>query len=380
MPAEHHNSKGLSTEDLDRLRLARLARHGAREWLWHHSAVDRFRDCGRASHGDRVSVLLGTKNGVLRAGAAGLITCGSVWACPVCAAKIQAGRVDSLARINDAAYKKGDVVFATFTMRHTKEDALSDLWDGLGSAWKRLVSGRKWLEIKDRFSIYGWARAVEVTYGRNGWHVHCHVAIYLDGKGTSDTVAELRTALYTRWSAALESEGYTSDEQGFDIRRSYNSSGLAKYLGKGLAFELGSQNTKNTKVKRTFSPLLFLESLSTGEVMPGYSAASMAALWKEYEAACRGRRQLTFSHRLRDHLPIGEDKTDEELATEPEMDDAKVVMVFRRKTWWDLATSGLTCALYAALERDGLPGGVAFCERWEIEWIHPGVAAPVRKL
>ncbi|WP_331558632.1 hypothetical protein [Actinomycetospora sp.] len=60
-----------------------------------------------------------------RAGFEGLVTCGSVWACAVCAAKVAAKRAEELAVVLDAVHAAGGSAFMlTMTIRHNAGDRL----------------------------------------------------------------------------------------------------------------------------------------------------------------------------------------------------------------------------------------------------------------
>src|SRR5262245_17620255 len=70
----------------DARRQAKRRRYEMRTELWKLSTLDRVRKCGRVSRlpGGQV----GARTARERSGYAGLTTCGSVWACPRCAARI----------------------------------------------------------------------------------------------------------------------------------------------------------------------------------------------------------------------------------------------------------------------------------------------------
>jgi len=64
-------------------------------------------------------------DGTRTAGYGGLATCGSVWVCPQCAAKIATGRADELAQVMRAVDAAGgSAVMLTLTMRHSRGDRL----------------------------------------------------------------------------------------------------------------------------------------------------------------------------------------------------------------------------------------------------------------
>jgi integrase len=64
-------------------------------------------------------------DGTRTAGYSGLASCGSVWACPQCAAKIATRRADELSKVMRAVDEAGGSAFLlTLTMRHERGDRL----------------------------------------------------------------------------------------------------------------------------------------------------------------------------------------------------------------------------------------------------------------
>ncbi len=82
-------------------------------------------------------------------------------------------------------------------------------WDVLSYAWQRVTSGSSWQEDCERFGgLLGWARAVEVTDGDNGWHVHLHVLLCFREQVSADLArAALGPRIFGRWNRALERQG-----------------------------------------------------------------------------------------------------------------------------------------------------------------------------
>jgi hypothetical protein len=202
----------------------RLGRYKAREWLWHNSSVSRLRACGlnaqatgtasewaselptghgrqhalgrpvigtnlgraAAANAETVAFRLAGEAGARRASVVGVQSCGSTWACPVCAEKIQARRHDEVRQALEVAERMGWVVgFLTFTVRHKRSHSLSAVWAGVGDAWRRATSGAgpAWVADQDRYGVRGYLRLTEVTLGENGWHVHVHALVFLDPDG-----------------------------------------------------------------------------------------------------------------------------------------------------------------------------------------------------
>ncbi|MEL7209627.1 MAG: protein rep, partial [Actinomycetota bacterium] len=129
----------------------------------------------------------------------GIKTCGSVWACLLCAAKIRAARaaeIDHLAKAHLAA--GGHCTMLTFTLPHYASDSLFELWEAMTRAWESMTSGQVYAErIKARYGILGFIKAVEVTIGFHGWHPHLHVLIFHDTQlSTEDGSLEEFRALF----------------------------------------------------------------------------------------------------------------------------------------------------------------------------------------
>ena len=94
----------------------------------------------------------------------GLETCGNVWLCPGCSAKIHHRRA---AELRDAlsAWETGchSASLVTITVPDDLDDALSKLVDAEWDAWKRVTAGAAWRRLKRRFGIAGHVIAQEFT-------------------------------------------------------------------------------------------------------------------------------------------------------------------------------------------------------------------------
>ena len=96
--------------------------------------LDRLRACGHTAvdgSGVMVRMTPGSSGSSCRAGFAGLATCGSVWACPVCAAKVAAERAGELGAVLTAAGEAGhQVAMVTLTVREAQAVAPAGLGSG----------------------------------------------------------------------------------------------------------------------------------------------------------------------------------------------------------------------------------------------------------
>ena len=316
-----------------------------------------------------------------RAGMAGLSTCGSVWACPVCSAKIAAGRQrDIEAACSFWEAQGGALAMATFTVAHRLTNSLTSVWDAVAAGWHSVTSGRAWKRNSATFGVEGWIRTVEVTHGDNGWHVHVHVALFLHhGLGAVER-ATLTAALLGRWRTGIAKHGFSaSDRHGADVRMAHGrdaASVLSQYFTKGvyapdgtapaeLASELAGGIYKLSRGSSTRTPFRVLEDfLTTGDV-------DDLDLWHEWERGSKGRRQTAWSKGLRTLVELCSEKTDEELAGEElgTVDDTAVLLppaTLRQVVY-------MAPALLDAAELGGCGGLIAWLRRQKLEyWDPPG--------
>ena len=355
------------------------------------------------------------RDGTRSAAYGGLKTCGSVWCCPVCAAKIATRRADDLATVMRAVDELGGSAFLlTLTMRHDRgdrlgltseqrarrnrlEERLADVqvaeangwdvdehqaeadaieldsikaqegcWDVLSYAWQRVTSGSSWQEDTERFGgLLGWARAVEVTDGDNGWHVHLHVLLCFREQVSAELArAALGPRIFGRWNRALERRGFSaSEEHGWDLRRAQLGDGdLADYFTK-MAHEVTGGHRKEGRARGGRTPMQLL-----ADAVETYEETAIARWW-EWEAASDGRRQLTWSTGRRDLRALaglGREATDEEIAEEDR--EADIRLTVSTEAWGWLSDSGRACALLAATETGGLEAAVTWLHARDLPW------------
>lgn len=268
----------------------------------------------------------------------GVQRCGLAHLCPVCSTRIRIGRAAELAeavRHHQAA--GGGVAFLTLTVPHTRADRLSELLDGLPLAFRRVLSGREAVRMRERFA-WGSVRVLELTHGENGWHAHYHAALFLSAPLTADDESELREWWHGRWADACTRQGLRrpSKEHGVRLEAVGGDGGaVATYLSKvgraaemGLAAEVARGDAKQGRGS------LALWQLAALAVEGDRDAR---ALWAEYEQAIKGRRLFSWSKGLRARLTLGEEADDDTLAAErPDfaaLDDDPPRLVARIASW-----------------------------------------------
>jgi len=108
-------------------RVKRPRRWSRRAQLRKITSIGRVRRCGYCTDPSAGPTLAVTENGdgTRTAGYGGLATCGSVWVCPQCAAKIATGRADELSQVMRAVDEaSGSAFMLTLNMRHRAGDRL----------------------------------------------------------------------------------------------------------------------------------------------------------------------------------------------------------------------------------------------------------------
>lgn len=248
----------------------------------------------------------------------GLATCGSVWACPVCASVIQERRRLELEHLVQwAGDQELQAIMVTFTFPHTSFDTLSDLLDCLADAFKRFRTGGPFRRFKDLLGFLGLVRSLEVTHGANGWHPHTHELWLVDPSVGMD----IRERLVELWERACVAVGLLdpTDQAKVDAFRKHSvdvklNATSGQYLAKqdssrkwGITHEVAKATSKAGKAKGVH-PHEFLVRKAPGD----------EARYFEYLEAMKGRRQLFWSPGLKarcgvddvDDLVIAEEATD----------------------------------------------------------------------
>lgn len=240
---------------------------------------------------------------------AGLQTCGSVWDCPVCAAKIsERRRVDEVLPAMDKWKEQGggQCLLLTLTNPHNISDVLLDLVKGQQRAMRSMTSSRAYKRLMKFIGGVGTIRAWEVTHGLNGFHPHFHIILFVE---TGLDLVELEEQFYLAWSNACRLAKLAIPDRSHGVRL-HDGTMAHAYASKGV-WGLDHEITKGhlKKSNKGRSPMDLIRSY----VLDGDKQA--AALFIEYSKAFHGKRQLYWSPGLKEFFGIG-DKSDEEIACE----------------------------------------------------------------
>ena len=261
----------------------------------------------RTAEGDEASISVWRSVEFQSAHYKGLQTCASVWACPVCSAKIsERRRIELAAAIAMHKAAGGDVLLLTLTNRHDRRDDLGELIQGQAEALRRFMRGTKaakgWF---DDLGSIGTIRAMEVTHGdANGWHPHYHLLVFVKSKVDLTYMARAGAAIWAK-CCTLAGLKEPSIERGLTLQ---GGDYAARYVGKwGLEQEMTKGHQKKARPGGA-TPFDLLR-----RVLASRNDARSSALFSEFARVFKGRRQLVWSKGLKARFAI-EEAGDEQLA------------------------------------------------------------------
>ena len=228
----------------------------------------------------------------------GLVSCGLRWVCPCCTIKKSEESREALNAALSVAREKGlRPVLLTLTARHKRSWGLRQFWDALSLAEKRMKTRRAWKGLNDRMPG-GFAKAVELTHGRNGWHPHFHLVLMLEaGEGEG---IELVESLRDEWLHQLNLVGLdglsdAARKRAFDVR---GADQAGDYITKWGAAEEMTLAEKKVGKSDGRNPWQLLRDARTAETEAERMKAG--ALWWQAVQVMSGVHQLRQSPKFRE--------------------------------------------------------------------------------
>jgi len=315
-----------------------LLREGVKENLQYPANYHKTAKCHHTRFGSDVEVHLSKEYN--KAFYAGLVVCGKVFACPVCAAKVQERRRVEIAKVFDHVYgtmENKKIIMVTFTFPHYWWDNLNDLLTKQASAYAGLRGGDPWKRIKKRMGFCGLIRGFELTIGSNGWHPHTHEAWIVDA---DCDVENLLTIVSNRWHRMCSKQGLIRDGEKaqrhfmkhavhmmdncrtsdyFDKQGDVSNWGIDREIAKG-ASKQGDKSSKGAH------PFALLREFSEGNQASGEK-------FLEYVKIMRDRRQRSvyFGQGVKALCGLN-DTSDEELADKKE-DSSDLLSTLSSDDW-----------------------------------------------
>jgi len=262
----------------------------------------------------------------------------SVWTCPTCSNKISKQKRGEIQHaIGKHAKDGGETLLITITNSHCRTDDLKTMVQAQMKAMNRFAGATRTQKIYKKVGHIGSIRAWEVTHGNNnGWHPHFHVLLFV-GKGVDRE--KLQQDLFNQWANAcrLAKLPEPNEEHGLRIDGGDNAAAyitkwnLSQEVTQGH-MEVTKGNIKNSR-KKSRTPLDLIRDYEIND------DKQAGALFIEFAGAFKGKRQLCWSSKLKEHFKIDEFKEAVEKEKEEEWDligrieraDWKLVVKYRKR-------------------------------------------------
>lgn len=304
----------------------------------------------------------------------GLMTCGSIWKCPVCASKIsEKKRLELVSGINHLKQNGAGIMMLTVTTPHYHNDSVIKITDGINTALRNFFNHTTWKQFSLTYGIstkipktlysytddptssipvtyskgfvtkrtVGRIRTLEVTFGKkNGWHPHFHILLFTESPVSADDRGQIEQDFFKDWKACCKSAGLGEPDQEHGLTL-VDGTKTAKYISKWGTDEFEISSVQQTLIEKnnpkwgvenemtkshlkkgtasghvkgvlTYTPFGLLHLYAGGDKSMGHRFA-------EYADCFHGRRQLVYSPGLRTLMDLDEkEKTDAEHAAETE--------------------------------------------------------------
>jgi hypothetical protein len=200
--------------------------------------LPRIANCMRSPRGAQIELRHTTQKKVGHY--KGLQSCGSIWVCPICAAKITHHRALEIAGACEKWIQedeKNSMIMVTYTIPHYFSQSIDELLgashsnDGgkrkckprgfkgakfrlrTQSPLKKDANFKTWKQTKKRFGVHGTITALELTWGVNGHHVHHHDLMFVKGSINDLDIEEMRNNFATAWLHACRRVGVGIDNE-----------------------------------------------------------------------------------------------------------------------------------------------------------------------
>ncbi len=259
----------------------------------------------------------------------GVQTCNNVWGCPVCSTVIQSRRAAEIDSAIDQWIRYGTerrgpatarAYMLTLTIRHAISHRLELTSHLIAEAWSEMFSGRRGQQMRKLLGMSHFVRALEPTYGENGWHPHLHCILLTDDELTADT----EKAIHDRWAECLsihapqQARFQPNEKHGVKLRELYQSRD-GRYVAK-MFLELQSYATKEAR-NGNLTYWAVARRAADGD-------RRYVHVWEDAQHALFGRKQLTWSHGCRSFFSLP-DLADEDILDEDGIKAQNVAEVFQ---------------------------------------------------
>lgn len=269
-----------------------------------------------------------------------VISCGSVWVCAPCAFKVA---LNNAKEIGDAIKRQeergGQVIMVTETVVHKAHQSLYEVLEGVTKARERRGRQRAFRSLCDDVGLEGRIRALEITYGKNGWHVHIHELWFIE-PGRVVYRVKLQERLLALWKDACVKSGMKEPgKRGINVDAGADK---GKYVSKwGLECEVALSDRKLGR-EGNMTPWELLEH-------------GLYHVFREYAQGVKGKKRVQWTDGLRELLDLPRGKSDPEVANEEEV-VALLLYVLDLYDWKSIVRRDRVEELRKVAEEEGREG------------------------
>lgn len=260
----------------------------------------------------------------------GLQTCGSVWACPVCASRIAVEKGQEILKALEWAKQENLApAMLALTARHHAGMGLDWFKTLFKGAWEMFSSGRRWRFFKKKYGVKHHIANREVTRGDSGWHYHMHLLLFLDLSAVKAAAADsLQKDLEAFWIECLEAHALEGLPE---IALKVSSHGN---VGKTYLTKIGiTINEKDGKLEYEMTSSDTKKGQSIWDILRHsyYGDEEASRLYIEFVEAMQDTNFITFSHGLADLIADIELPEFEGIASNEKVDFAEI-----SPYWWKI--------------------------------------------
>ena len=306
----------------NKTKLRSIARRGLFGLVDKHGKGQKTCTCGNGDGGDVVTV---GQNSFGRIVTLGVVTCKSVWTCPVCSDGIIAKRKEQVFGVlNGYQYQEqGYVYMLALTLPHTREQSLEQVAKPLKDSWNKFVQSGVYPKIKKEINIQGYIKTMEMTIGLGaGWHPHFHCLFFVKNKLNETERQEIEQRLFDRWALLVEKQGMGKCNRSiFQFTLALNPKQALDYALKGnISAEMTGWHNQKIAKGGGYTPFALLEVIRTSNNPKKVKWAK--AMFREYAQFVKGSRYTTYSKDLKKKYNVRDDNDaellEEEVSTEIE--------------------------------------------------------------
>jgi hypothetical protein len=214
--------------------------------------------CMRTLANRSLGVDMWKSEGDARAHFRGVQTCGSPWACPVCAVLISEFRKKEISELIKKALAAGyHLYMITYTLPHYIQESCQLVNDRFMSAMNKMKSQKilkntpyftPFSTLLKQYGCDGYVTTKEPLFGQNGWHIHTH-GLYIFEKPLVN-LSSVRESLWECWLKACDLTFQIGDYPDHVIRGFYKRSVRLDHLTGDAEKIISEYMTKSGVVRK----------------------------------------------------------------------------------------------------------------------------------